>query len=104
MGFEENLTDLDWALNAGNWQWLSASRFFFQYFKVYSPVSFAKPKDKQGLYIRKWIPALKKMPDKYIYEPWTAPLNIQKEAGCIIGTHSPAPMVEHDIVNNENKG
>ena len=31
------------------------------------------------------------MPAKYIYEPWLAPLEVQKKAGCIIGkvnTHS----------------
>jgi len=32
--FEELLLDADWALNAGNWMWLSASAFFHQYFRV----------------------------------------------------------------------
>lgn len=27
------------SLNAANWQWLSASTFFNQYFRVYSPIS-----------------------------------------------------------------
>ena len=27
------------SLNAANWQWLSASAFFSQYFRVYSPVA-----------------------------------------------------------------
>lgn len=27
------------SLNAANWQWLSASTFFSQYFRVYSPIS-----------------------------------------------------------------
>ncbi|CAL9701957.1 unnamed protein product [Knipowitschia caucasica] len=40
--FEELLLDGDWALNAGNWQWLSASAFFHQFFRVYSPVAFGK--------------------------------------------------------------
>ncbi len=31
--FEELLLDADWALNAGNWMWLSASAFFHQYFR-----------------------------------------------------------------------
>lgn len=33
--FEELLLDADWALNAGNWMWLSASAFFHQFFRVY---------------------------------------------------------------------
>lgn len=28
--FEKLLLDADWALNYANWQWLSASRFFYQ--------------------------------------------------------------------------
>jgi hypothetical protein len=39
---EGNLLDGDWALNNGNWQWLSCSNFYYQYFKCYSPVAFAK--------------------------------------------------------------
>jgi cryptochrome len=50
--FEELLLDADWALNAGNWMWLSASAFFHQYFRVYSPIAFGKKTDKDGTYIR----------------------------------------------------
>jgi cryptochrome len=31
--FDEYLLDADWALNNGNWMWLSASAFFHQYFR-----------------------------------------------------------------------
>ena len=31
--FEELLLDADWSLNAANWQWLSASAFFHQYYR-----------------------------------------------------------------------
>ncbi|MCL4105491.1 UNVERIFIED_CONTAM: hypothetical protein GTU68_055622, partial [Idotea baltica] len=50
--FEEYLLDADWSLNAGNWMWLSASSFFYQFFRVYSPISFGKNTDKEGAYIR----------------------------------------------------
>ena len=42
------------------------------------------------------------MPAKYIYEPWTAPLNIQKQANCIIGKDYPKPIVDHSIISKEN--
>ena len=83
--FEEYLLDADWSLNAANWMWLSASAFFHQYFRVYSPIVFGKKTDPRGLYIKKYIPKLSKFPEKYIYEPWEAPLEVQKRAGCIIG-------------------
>ena len=50
--FEKLLLDADWSLNAGNWMWLSASAFFHQYFRVYSPVAFGKKTDPNGDYIR----------------------------------------------------
>merc|ERR1712166_1409250 len=68
----------------------------------YSPIAFGKKTDKNGDYIRKYLPQLKNYPKKYIYEPWTAPLAIQKEAGCIIGVDYPEPIVEHKIVSKRN--
>ena len=63
--FDRLLLDADWAINHGNWMWLSASAFFHQYYRVYSPVSFGKQYDPNGDYIRHFIPALKLMPAKY---------------------------------------
>merc|ERR1711994_1022588 len=100
--FEELLLDADWSLNAGNWMWLSASAFFHQFFRVYSPVAFGKKTDKNGDYIRKYLPILKKFPSNYIYEPWKAPLSVQKAAGCIIGTDYHRPIVDHDVIHKEN--
>ena len=100
--FEEWLLDADWSLNAANWQWLSASAFFHQYFRVYSPIAFGKKTDKEGDYIRKYLPILKKFPSKYIFEPWTAPPAVQKLAGCIIGKDYPAPIVDHNVISKIN--
>ena len=43
------------------------------------------------------------MPSQYIYEPWTAPVTVQKEAGCIIRKDYPTPMVKHNAVCQANK-
>lgn len=102
--FDKYLLDADYALNNANWMWLSASAFFHQYWKVYSPVSFFQSKDKNGDYIRKWVPILKKFPPEYIYEPWKAPIQLQKGCGCIIGTDYPAPIVDHKEVSQRNIG
>jgi cryptochrome len=100
--FEEHLLDADWSLNAGNWMWLSASAYFHQYFRVYSPIAFGKKTDPDGLYIKKYLPVLKNIPTKYIYEPWKAPLNIQQTAKCIIGKDYPKPIVDHDEAKEQN--
>lgn len=100
--FEDYLLDYDWSLNAGNWMWLSASAFFYKYFRVYSPVAFGKKTDKDGLYIRKYVPELKKFPSAYIYEPWKAPKSVQDVANCVIGVHYPKRIVDHDKIHKEN--
>ncbi|KAL2926258.1 (6-4)DNA photolyase [Bienertia sinuspersici] len=43
------------------------------------------------------------MPKEYIYEPWTAPKNIQVKAKCIIGKDYPSPVVSHDSASKECK-
>lgn len=100
--FEKVLLDADYFLNNGNWMWLSASAFFSSYWRVYSPVAFGKNFDKEGKYIRHFLPVLKDMPVQYIYEPWKAPIEVQKKAKCIIGKDYPLRIVEHEIISKEN--
>lgn len=71
--FEELLLDHEPACNAGNWQWLSCTAFYVMYYRIYSPVTFPQKWDKNGDYIRKYVPELKDTPAKFIYEPWKAP-------------------------------
>lgn len=51
---------------------------------------------------RKYVPELKKFPVDYIYEPWKAPLGMQRTAGCIIGQDYPRRIVIHEDVYKEN--
>jgi len=92
--FDDLLIDLDPALNAGNWMWLSASAYFQQYFRVYSPIQFGKKFDPNGDFIRHYCPELKDFPKQFIYQPWEAPLAVQKKAKCVIGETYPEPIVE----------
>ena len=82
--FEEWLIDHEVACNAGNWQWLSCTAFYSSFFRCYSPVAFPKRTDKQGGFVRRYVPELADYPDKYIYEPWKAPVQDQRRAGCLI--------------------
>lgn len=102
--FERYLVDADWSINAFNWMWLSCSAFFYQYFRCYSPVAFGKKYDPEGVYVKKYVPVLRNMPKKYIYEPWKAPLDVQRAAKCIIGKDYPEPIVDHAHALSTNKG
>ena len=82
--FEEWLIDHEAACNIGNWQWLSCTAFFSQYYRCYSPVAFPQKWDKEGKFVKRYLPKLAKLDKKYIYEPWKAPLRDQKKAGVRI--------------------
>ncbi len=102
MIFEDSLIDSDWSVNNFNWQWLSCTAHFYQYFRCYSPVAFGKKTDKNGDYIRKLLPMFKAFPAKYIYEPWDAPIEIQKKLGVIVGDNYPERIVDHTVVSKDN--
>ena len=67
------------------------------------PSVYGSKVDPTGSYIRKYLPKLGKFPDEFIYEPWTAPRDVQEAAGCIIGQDYPGPMVDHKKVSKRNR-
>jgi cryptochrome len=81
---------------------LSASRFFYQYFRVYSPVSFYTKYDKTGEYVKKYCPELANYPPNLIYQPWKASAADQKKYGAIVGKDYPLPVVDHDVERPRN--
>jgi len=54
-----------------------------------------KKHDPAGKYVRRWVPELARVPDRFIHEPWKMPLDAQRDAGCMIGQDYPAPILEH---------
>lgn len=82
--FAEWLLDHEVACNAGNWQWLSCTAFYAQYYRCYSPIAFPRKWDSDGAFVRRYVPELAKYSSKFIYEPWRAPLADQKKWGCLI--------------------
>jgi cryptochrome len=82
--FEEWLIDHEAACNIGNWQWLSCTAFFSQFYRCYSPIAFPQKWDKEGNFVRRYVPELVNFDKKYIYEPWKAPIADQKKWGCLV--------------------
>ena len=50
---------------------------------------------------RRYVPVLKDMPLRYLFEPWKAPKPVQEKAKCVIGKDYPAPMVDHKAASTE---
>jgi len=103
--FQTYLIDDDWAVNAGNWMWVSSSAFekALNYSYSLDPRVYGRRIDPHGQYIIKWVPEVAKLPVEYLYAPWTAPIEVQEEANCVVGKDYPAPMVDHDKAFARNR-
>jgi deoxyribodipyrimidine photo-lyase len=90
------LTDGDWANNNGGWQWAAGCGADAQpYFRVFNPVTQGQRFDPTGAYVRRWIPELARLPDKYLHAPWSAPPDTLRAAGIVLGRDYPCPIVDH---------
>ena len=88
--------------------------FLSSFNRVYSPISFTQKTDPSGLFIRHHLPALRLLPDKFIYCPWLAPeavlakakLRLVKQLGA--GpleqgwSEYPLPIVDHAQASKQN--
>jgi deoxyribodipyrimidine photo-lyase len=94
--FMQHLVDGDPAANNGGWQWTAGTGTdAAPYFRVFNPVLQGQKFDPDGTYVRRWVPELAGVPDKLIHQPWAMPPALQRQVGCIIGQHYPAPIVDH---------
>ncbi len=96
--FWDLLVDADLASNSFNWQWVAGFGYdAAPYFRIFNPTTQGKKFDKHGEYVKHWVPELKNMPDKYLYEPWLAPLEILKKAKVVLEKNYPKPIVDLKI-------
>lgn len=94
--FWDTLVDADLANNVSGWQWIAGSGAdAAPYFRVFNPMSQGEKFDPQGRYIRRWVPELAKLPDKWLNRPWEAPADVLAEAGIELGVDYPGPIVDH---------
>jgi deoxyribodipyrimidine photo-lyase len=72
--FWDTLVDADLANNAANWQWVAGSGAdAAPFFRIFNPVLQGEKFDKAGAYVRRFVPELAAVPDKFIHRPWDAP-------------------------------
>ena len=62
--------------------------------RIYSPTKQARDHDPEGVFIRRWLPELARVPLPYLAEPWTMDSAVQRLAACIIGVDYPHPIVD----------
>ena len=94
--FMQHLLDADPASNNGGWQWTAGvGTDAAPYFRVFNPVLQGEKFDPEGAYVRRWVPELARVPQKYLHAPWTMPADVQQAVHTIVGRDYPAPIVDH---------
>ncbi|XBC42582.1 MAG: deoxyribodipyrimidine photo-lyase [Buchnera aphidicola (Kaburagia rhusicola ensigallis)] len=68
--FMSQLIDGDVALNNGGWQWISSvGSDSVPYFRIFNPILQSKKFDPKGVFIKKYVPELKKISSVSIHDP-----------------------------------
>jgi deoxyribodipyrimidine photo-lyase len=94
--FMQHLVDGDPASNNGNWQWIAGTGTdAAPYFRIFNPVLQSKRHDPDGVYIRRWLPQLREVNNRFIHEPWLMSREVQDGVRCRIGLDYPEPIIDH---------
>jgi deoxyribodipyrimidine photo-lyase len=79
--------------------------------RVYNPIKQAQDHDPHGHFVRRWLPALRRVPDTWLFEPWRMPASVQAACGVRVcadaqagDAHTwPLPVVDLATATREAK-
>ncbi len=72
--FLRHLVDGDVANNRGGWEWTAGIGLDAQpWFRIFNPVRQGQRFDPEGRWVRRWVPELQEVPDRFVHAPWEAP-------------------------------
>ena len=91
--FKNCLLDYNEANNVSGWQWVAGcGADAAPYFRIFNPILQGEKFDKDGYYIKRWLPELKNVPKKFIHKPW----ELKDESILKIDKDYPSPIVIHE--------
>jgi deoxyribodipyrimidine photo-lyase len=95
--FMRELVDGDLAANNGGWQWAASTGTDAQpWFRIFNPTSQGETFDPDGSYVRRWIPELTNVPNRWIHQPWALPPTEAAKAGLVLGETYARRVVLHE--------
>ena len=93
--FWDTLVDADFANNIASWQWVAGcGADASPYFRIFNPTTQGEKFDAGGGYVRRFVPELAALPDKYIHNPSEAPAGVLEMAGVKLGETYPQPIID----------
>ena len=96
--FWDCLVDADLANNSASWQWVAGcGADAAPYFRIFNPVTQGQKFDAEGKYIRRFIPEIAGLPNKYLFSPWLAPQDVLDDLQVKLGDTYPYPVVDLQI-------
>ena len=94
--FWDTLVDADLASNTQGWQWAAGcGADAAPYFRIFNPITQGEKFDTRGIYAKRWIPSLDKLPSKWVFRPWEASAAMREDTGVDLGGNYPEPCVDH---------
>lgn len=92
------LFDADLANNSASWQWVTGSGAdAAPFFRIFNPITQGQKFDPDASYIRHYVPELANLPNKYIFDPSSAPADILRDAKITLGKSYPKPLIDLKI-------
>ena len=93
--FWDTLVDADPANNAAGWQWVAGcGADAAPFFRIFNPVLQGEKFDPQGDYVRRFVPELAGLPDRFLHKPWQAPAAVLARSDVQLGENYPFPIVD----------
>lgn len=100
--FNERLLDANLSVNTVNWQFVAGCGVeCYPFSRIINPVTQGERFDSEGGYVYHWVPELRRLPEKWIHQPWKAPESVLKKAGVELGQNYPLPIVDFEASRNE---
>ena len=71
--------------------------------RVYNPIKQAHDHDPHGHFVRRWLPAMRRVPNSWLFEPWRMPPDVQAHCGVRVGQDIPMPVVDLEAATRAAK-
>lgn len=89
--FMQHLIDYDYPSNNGGWQWSASTGTDAQpYFRIFNPLLQSEKFDRDGSYIRTYVPELAAVPSPAVHDPAA---RLSKADFAVL--HYPRPIIDH---------